>query len=332
MCNLYLSNPGAKIRRTGSRLLVEKDDEIILDTPIHRLTRILIFGRTQITADAMTLLLDRGIAVAMFNIRGNFNGMLINPDCNGVILRHHQHLAIESPEKCLYFAKKIVTAKLCSSVAVLRRYAANHPECDIKNIASDILPITDSIVSADNIDSLRGYEGIVARKYFEALGIIFADGPINFSGRNRRPPQDPINALLSYGYVILTALISGMIQACQLELNLGFYHIGSQRNQPALALDLIEELRHPIVDRFVMLLLHKKCIDLKHFEKVLTTWQLNGTGRKNFFLQWDKWLNTPQALERGSKITPIELIGRQIQRLSDWLTKNIDYQPFILQV
>lgn len=327
---LYVTEPGSVIRRTGRRLYVEKEGERRLEIPIHRLERLLLFGRTQLTADALALLLDRHVAVTLLTRRGQFRGSLQPGQDQGIQLRHRQHLKAEEDAFCLSLAKNIVNAKICSARSVLRRYAANHPNISITAKAQELSEVAGSTSYATTLEQLRGYEGSAARLYFDSLREILTNTALEFVGRNRRPPTDPVNAMLSLGYVVLSSLLESLLQAAGFESRIGFYH-SNCRNQPALALDLMEELRHPVVDRFILWLISKRIIQPDHFEKNTYGIRLKPEAKKLFFQHWEEWLNCPQRLEREqTKITPLELIQRQVERLANSLLKDTVYKPFIL--
>ena len=331
MVCLYIAEAGAKIRRTGRRLLVERDDKLILEIPTHRLDRLLLYGRTQLTADALALLLDRNIEVSLLTRRGRFRGTLVCGQDKGVTLRHQQHLRSEDQDYCLAFARTLVHAKILSARAVLRRYAANHTEVELLAEAHELTSIAQQALEANRMDSLRGYEGTAARHYFAALGKILHNGPFAFTGRYRRPPPDPVNAMLSLGYVVFNGFLAAHLLAMGFEAHLGFYHSNS-RNEPALALDLLEEFRHPLVDRFVLWVIHKQVIRQEHFIKTSGRVSLTADGRRLFFQHWEEWIHTKQRLERSTgKLSPFELVHRQAERLAGALLKNESYTPFSLE-
>ena len=181
------------------------------------------------------------------------------------------------------------------------------------------------------VEVLLGWEGTIARTYFQALSTAFR-GAIGFAGRQQRPAPDPANALLSFGYVLLGNLLAARLEARGLDPALGFYHT-PRPGRPSLALDLLEELRHPVVDRFVLRACNLRILRPEHFEAdpdrpggVRTT----RDGLKRFFREWEKHLLTPlrDAETSPEKIAVAPLLNRQIERLAADLRGGDPYQPF----
>jgi len=331
MACLYLSEQGAVVRRQGRRLLVELEGQTILEIPVHRLDRLFVFGRCQLTADAMALLLDRQIAVSLLTQRGRFRGS-INPSMGSAVqLRHLQHQLADNPRFCLSFARTVTSAKILSSRAVLRRYAANHPTDTIGQKASELTYYAQAAQRASDLAQLNGFEGSAARTYFEGLALMLRNSPLPFGGRNRRPPRDPVNAMLSLGYVVLGNFLNSVLEASGFEVRLGFYH-GNSRNTPALAFDLLEEFRHPVVDRFVLWLITKRILGRQSFVRSGHAVLLKKDARQRYFREWESWLNLPQRYERPEqKRTAIELVKRQVERLSRAIMNNTPYEAFVLE-
>ena len=167
--------------------------------------------------------------------------------------------------------------------------------------------------------------------YFEALKSAFR-GDISFPGRRRRPPPDPANAVLSFGYVLLNNLLAGMLEARGLDPAIGFLH-EPRAGRPSLALDLLEELRHPLVDRFVL----RNC-NLRAFKPELFEpderrpggVRLTRQGLKKFFFQWEKFL-LRELPEQGAeeRITTTSLLRRQVDRIAADLRGQAPYEPFL---
>jgi len=314
MQTLYLKEQGSKLGCTGRRLVVTKDDHELLAVPIHRLTRVVLVGRVQVTTQAMALLLDRRIPLVMTTTTGRLRGVLVPPDTPHVALRQNQYQLAADPQYALAFCRDLVAARAASVCNVIRRFMYNHPQKDLRPHIQQILDYTDQIDQQSNIDSLRGIEGVIAKEYFAAMVKIFEDLGMNFCGRVRRPPTDPVNAMLSYIYVLLTEHCCCALQTTRFDIYLGFMHMPN-RNAPALALDFVEQFRQPIADRFVMLMFNKKILQAKDFTPgPMNAVLLSDIAKRTLITQWEQFLDAPQRLlENQPHLTPRDLLYRQAE-------------------
>lgn len=329
---LYLTQSGTKLGRTGRRLVVTKDDQELASCPVHHIDRVLILGRVQLTADAMALLMARGIPVSLFNSRGQYRGSLEANSENSFHVRRRHYALVADPEYCLAFARRLVAAKILSARAVLQRYQANHLEMKFYSAIQNLLDLSEKTASADTRDAIRGLEGMAARLYFDEWRRIFPSPPLAFPGRVRRPPRDPINAILSYSYTLLVGLLKGLLSAHQLDPWGGFVH-SNIRSAPALVLDMVEEFRHPVADRFVFYCLHKRILAAGDFETLLNgAVTLTQKAHKKFITRWEQWLHLAQRWKRKApQISAMELMHQQIDRLADAVTHGKTYLPFVLE-
>lgn len=333
MGTVYLQEQGAKVSRQGRRLLVSKDDQPLLSVPIHRLRRLVIIGRIQLTTSALALLLDRGISVVLLTLRGQVRGALLPPDSPRTDIRRSQYALAGSPDQILHFCRRLVRAKAVSAANVIRRYTYNHPQPELKNAAEDILQLAERLEQQPTVDAIRGIEGLIGRTYFQALVGIFRSLEMDFGGRVRRPPADPVNACMSYVYMLLTALTYSALQTTHLDPFCGLMH-ASIRGAPALSFDLVEQFRQPIADRFVMLLFNRKILRKEDFQF--------GTGRpkpvlladpakKRLLAEWETYLHTPQRLiEKREPLCPFELIFSQAEQLEKAVQSGRPYRFYHL--
>ncbi len=332
---LYLNEQGTKVSRIGRRLVVSKDEQELASIPIHQISRLVLMGQIQITTSALSLLLDRHIPVVLTTQKGYTRGSLISPLTPHLTVRKAQYTKSQDNEFCMKFARDLVSARAASAANVIRRYLYNHRHIDLKNIIGQIAEYGDLVESQTTIDSLRGVEGIISREYFAGLVEIFKDLQMNFNGRIRRPPEDPINACLSYVYVLLTSLVENAIQTTSLDVYCGFFHLPN-RSAPALALDMVEQFRQPVGDRFVMLLFNKKILQENDFQigqgdvrPVLLTEK----AKKRLIAQWEDFLNTPQRLlENQPMLTPQQLIFKKAEELESAIKNDVQFSHFRLSI
>ncbi|HQI08651.1 MAG TPA: CRISPR-associated endonuclease Cas1 [Anaerohalosphaeraceae bacterium] len=318
MGSIYLQEQGSKVSRQGRRLIVTKDDQELLSIPSHRTDRLVIMGRIQLTASAMALLLDRQIPVVLTTQRGQIRGTLMPSLGPHTQVRRKQYTLAADPAFQWSFCRDLVKARAASAVNVIRRYGYNHPFLDLKSQIRQILDFSAQIEAQSSIDSLRGMEGMISREYFAALVVIFRHLKMNFEGRVRRPPSDPVNACLSYVYILLTALAENALQTTGLDPFCGLMH-APNRNAPALALDFVEQFRQPLADRFVMLLFNKRILQKSDFETGqgnLRPVLLKTAARKRLIAEWESFLHAPQRLiEKAQPLSPFQLIYQKAEHL-----------------
>ncbi|MCP4538876.1 MAG: CRISPR-associated endonuclease Cas1 [Chloroflexi bacterium] len=336
---LYITTQGAKLRYTKRRLRVEKNGKEIAAVPAVHVEQVLIFGNISVTTPALGFLLENDIDTVFLTLRGRYKGRLVGPSGGNSRLRMRQYERVIDPEWALETARAIVTTKLHNTRTLLRRYARRQT-CDVSQ-TSQVSPlttaadqITDLISSADRcraINSLSGVEGRGAAIYFSVLRHLIQDQEWEFPKRTRRPPRDPVNALLSFGYTILTHNVESAVRAVGLDPHIGFLHQISY-NRPSLALDLVEEFRAIVVDSVVLRCLNNNIILPAHFTinpegtyPVL----LNDEGRGRFIRELESRFNLefkhPDSSERVTYRRCFELQARQLARC---LQTGDVYLPF----
>src|SRR6185436_506705 len=170
--------------------------------------------------------------------------------------RMKQYELVSDKERCLDLARRLVAAKIGNSAGLLRRYRINHPESVPLEPIQELELQAERAGTVASLDELLGVEGSAAARYFSTLGGL-VPREIGFTGRNRRPPRDPLNALLSFGYVLVGNELQSLLDGMGFDPYMGFYH-QLDYGRPSLALDLLEELRAPLIDRFSLGLLTRR--------------------------------------------------------------------------
>jgi len=252
---LYLQDQGSRLGVHGVRLVVSKGENTLLDLPAHQVDQIFIFGRVQISTYAMTFCLMRHIPLYLFSSRGRYYGALRHIEDSGYELRKAQFDAIAHPSHRLEIARAVVVGKITNALNLLAQHARNHPETDLHRQTAKLKGLLKRLPHAKNIEALRGMEGSAAAAYFEGFAKCLR-GPFEFTNRVRRPPTDPVNSMLSFGYTLLFYNIHSYVCARGLDPAAGFFHEPG-RNHPALVSDLIEEFRAPVVDALVLSLANR---------------------------------------------------------------------------
>lgn len=331
MAAVYLQEQGSVLAREGRRLVVRKDGQEILAIPIHRVDRVVLLGRIQITADAAALLLERNVPLVMASSRGRIRGILTPPQSPHIRLRKAQYTLFSDPDWHLAFAKDLVLAKAENCQAVLRRYRYNHPLVGVKSDEMDIQTSASNIPKAYDLETIRGLEGLISRCYFAGLTKVFASLKMGFGGRIRRPPTDPVNAVLSFTYVLLTGLVSSALEVEGLDHFCGVLH-SPNRAAPALALDMLEQFRQPFADRFTMLLFNKRILGPEDFSPgPMQSVRLVPAAKQRLLVEWEKFLLLEQGLGAGpEKTSPIQVLRQKAHELRQAILDGAAYQHFRL--
>lgn len=254
----YVIHPDAAVRLRGGSLLVTRNGATIASWELEFLDALCLFGPARISTRAMRALLTRGIPTALLTGRGRLVGSLLPPAGGNASLRLAQYRLTTDLHRRLTLSRSLIDAKMANAAAVLRRFMRNHPDVDLANALHVIEDFRARLPQAQDLAALRGLEGSAARTWFTAMQRMCV-GELPLKGRTRRPPRDPVNALLSLAYTFLTTEITSSLAALGFDPYLGFYH-DVARNRPSLALDLAEPLRQGIIDRIVLSVVNKRVL------------------------------------------------------------------------
>lgn len=295
---LYVTEQGATLARHGERLVVECDGETLADVPASKIVRVFVFGNVSLTTPAIAYLLEAGKEVAFLSSRGRYYGRLIPRESRSPALKRAQLRASESAATRLDLSRPIVEGKLSNQRRLLHRREA--PETS--SAAGSLTELLRKVAGVDTLDALRGLEGSAARAYFSAFGEL-VEG-MEFPGRRRRPPPDPVNSLLSLGYTLLTYEAFSAVAAVGLDPYIGFFHADAH-GRPSLALDVMEELRPAVVDALVIATFNRRRISVEDFEH-------SEEGGKPIALLTDDARKRFLALYEQRMLTGIEHLSRQM--------------------
>lgn len=246
---LYVVQQNAKLRISNRRLQVELEGNTLTSLPLSQVEQVVLFGNISLTTPAIDALLAQNCEVVFLTQRGDYRGRLVGEISPHVPLRRAQYTALTQPDFCLGMAKSFVNAKLRHQRALLMRHNRELHNQEISQAVDQIRTAIDQIPRKTALSSLLGLEGSATAAYFRGFRLLF-DPAWGFNNRNRRPPRDPVNSLLSFGYTLMTQLAASAVQTTGLDPYAGFLHEVAY-NRPALALDLLEEFR-PVVDGVVL--------------------------------------------------------------------------------
>jgi CRISPR-associated protein Cas1 len=312
---LVVQTPGAQIGQRGDELIVSVKGEDARKIPGQQVRAIYCYGAVQITAQAVSTCLELGIDVAYFSPAGRFLGMLGGLPASGVDARRGQYRLFELPGVRLQLAREVIRAKIHNQRVMLMRNG-DVPDRVLSLMAS----FRDSTASARDLTALLGIEGGAAALYFEQFESMLKqrdDWKFDWRGRNRRPPRDPVNALISLGYSMLAKELTGVCYSVGLDPFLGFMH-QPRYGRPALALDLMEEFRPLIADSVAISLINRGELGPEDFIRSANGTFLNDKGRRPFWEAWFRRLDTevshPEFSYKMAYRRMLEVQARQLWR------------------
>lgn len=292
---LYLNTQGLRVGKSGGVLQIREKDTLVQEVRIHEICQVNLLGNIQITTQAIQELCQAEIPVSYFSQGGWFYGTTNGLATKNVFLRQAQYKLAEEPWFCRRLAGSLIAGKIRNQRTQLLR---NHEEPNPR-VLSEMKEMAEAAEKGPALESLLGIEGNAARLYFGSLnGLIKAESPeaasqftFDFNGRNRRPPKDPVNALLSLAYSMLTKDMSIACTAVGFDPMLGFYHRPRQ-GRPALALDLMEPFRPLIADSAVMQAINTRMIQPTDFVSAAGAVALKPEGRKAFYRAYEARMDT----------------------------------------
>jgi len=289
---LYVTTQGAYLRKEGQSVVVEVEKSVRARLPIHNLDSLICFGNVLCSPFLLGHCGQHGVGISFLTEFGRFLARVEGPQSGNVLLRREQYRRADDLERSADLARMFIFGKLNNSRTVLQRHLRDHPETtENEKIEALVLRLQQQMIRLQEpmpLDEVRGMEGDAARAYFGVFNVlIHSKTGFDFHERNRRPPLDPVNALLSFLYTLLAHECRSACEGVGLDPQVGFLH-RDRPGRPGLALDLMEELRSFLADRLVLSLINRQQITLRDFEtsesgavllkekprkQVLTSWQ-----------------------------------------------------------
>lgn len=264
---LYVQTQGVYLRLEGDTLRIQHEDVTLRNVPLHHLGGLALFGNVLISPFLLHRCAQDGLEVTWFSESGYFQGRLAGPVSGNVLLRQAQYRALDNPSTRLYLAQQSVEGKLRNSRLVIQRALRERGETEaLLQALLEHEAALRALPQARSVDEVRGLEGNAASAYFAAFGDLLLSGEFTFDGRNKRPPRDPVNAVLGFVYALLVSQCTAALEGVGLDPQAGFLH-ALRPGRNALALDLVEEFRAWWADRLVLALFNRKQLSHEHFEK-----------------------------------------------------------------
>lgn len=284
---LYIQTPGAKLGKDGECLKVKDHDEVIGEARLVETSQVVLYGAVQVSTQVVQELCKRNIPLVYCSSGGWFYGMTTGLSHKHVELRRRQYAVAADRERCLQLARRFVQAKIANCRTLLRRNHRAAPDTVIQDLKNDHAHAG----TVESLESLLGVEGTAARRYFsEFAGMLKEAEPgarFDFEGRNRRPPRDPVNAMLSLLYSMLAREWTVTLQSVGLDPYLGFYH-QPRYGRPALALDMMEEFRPLIADSAVLTAINNGEIQQSDWFERMGSVTLTPEGRRRLIETYER--------------------------------------------
>lgn len=305
---MYITSPDKYLSLDGENIIISEKQKEIGRLPLHNLEAVITCGYTGASPALMEKCAAYNIALVFLSPSGKFRAKVTGKAYGNILLRKNQYRIADREEQSVQIARNFIIGKVYNERSVLKRAVRDYPErLDIQRlerVSGQLQETLDQIRTARDLDSIRGQEGEAASRYFSVYNelILQQKEEFRFDGRNRRPPLDKVNALLSFAYSLLTSMCVAALESVGLDPYAGFMHT-DRPGRCSLALDLMEELRAPLADRFVLSCINKRILSSIDFEeKENGAVLLNDEGRKRLLSAWQnkkaEKLNHPYLNEK----------------------------------
>ncbi|BDG59304.1 type I-C CRISPR-associated endonuclease Cas1c [Caldinitratiruptor microaerophilus] len=334
---LYVTTPGAYVRLDHETVRVEADGAKLLQVPVLHLRGIVCFGNVMVSPAVMQRFAQDRRSVVFLDDRGRFAARVQGPTAGNVLLRWEQYEAARSLARSAAIARAIVGGKIQNARFLLQRAARETPDSaeskTLRDCVADLAGILERLKAASEINVIRGLEGEAARRYFGSWDLMIKRDRQAFAlqGRQRRPPTNPMNALLSFLYTLLTGECIAAAEGVGLDPQIGYLH-ELRPGRPALALDLVEELRPSVADRLAIALINLRQATSDDFvTRPGGAIHLSDAGRKKVIVAYERRKQEQVYHPVLDRKVPIGLIPHvQARLLARHLRGDLDhYVPWL---
>lgn len=333
---LYILTPNAYLQKDGENVVVRIEQQEAFRIPIHNIEAIVSFSYLGASPGLMQLCVEHQVKLSFHTPNGKYIGSLVGESRGNVLLRRTQYRIADDDIMSAHIAKIFIAGKVANHRAVLSRYCRDHhptnPVDKIINQAILQLKETQSELARSTIkNSILGLEGHAAQCYWSVFDYLILNKDFTFNGRSKRPPKDMVNALLSFFYTILSHDVRSALETVGLDAYVGFFHT-DRPGRASLALDLMEEMRAYLVDRFVLSVINKRQVSSSDFifqgeNGVILT----EDGRRQLLSLWQKRKRDVITHPYLKKSIPIGLLPyTQAMLLTKYLRGDLDNYPVFL--
>ena len=331
---LYVDEHGAYVGKRGGKIIVTKEKEVIAEMPASYLSQLVLFSNANISTQAIKFLLRMNVEIIYQSSWGRFEGKFVPEENKNSLLRLAQYKSHLDESFSLKVSKAFVMGKLSNMRTLLLRQNRELGDSEVEKACVEIKNVIDRLETVGRKDELLGFEGIATRQYFGVFGKLIKPKAFgfDFEKRTKRPPRDPVNALLSFGYSVLVGDMVSSLSTAGLDPYIGFFH-SAKYGRPALALDLMEEFRPVIVDSLVLTLLNKGMVTEKDFKEKFGGVFFEEDGREAFFRAYAGRVQTEIVHPVFEyRVTYRRVFEIQARFLAKVLTGEIDeYMPFLVR-
>ena len=334
---LFVTSEDIYLSLDGENVVANRDKQVVARYPLHTLSGIISFSYAGASPALMGACAKREVSLAFCTPRGRFLARVTGESSGNVLLRRTQYRTADDPAPCCRIARSMLFGKVYNARQRIERTRRDHglrlDAAALSTASAQLKELLPQMIAETSLDSLRGLEGVGATLYFGVFDqLILGEKPFfSFQTRNRRPPRDPVNALLSFAYSLLAHDCASALESVGLDAYVGFLH-RDRPGRPSLALDLMEELRPCMADRFVLTLINNRIIGKSDFDcRENGTVLLTDSGRKSFLQHWQErkreQLTHPYLQEK----LPWGLVPyTQALLLARYLRGDLDaYPPFL---
>lgn len=333
---LFVTTDGAYLRKDGDAVAVRIEGQTKLRVPLNNLGSIACFGRIACSTPLLAACAQKGVSISFLTTYGRFQAAVVGFTPGNVLLRREQYRQADDAANTAHLARAFVIGKLVNCRTVLRRAAREQPKSEVEAIAeltkaaNRLDAILDELSRADQVDRIRGLEGEGSATYFGAFDrmVTVQREDFRFTSRSRRPPLDPLNALLSFLYSILAGDARSACEAVGLDAAVGFLH-RDRPGRPSLALDLMEELRPVLADRLALSLINRQQVRASGFTRLETGgWTMDDATRRTVLSAYQK--RKQETLVHpflNEKITLGLVVHLQARLLARRLRGDLDAYP-----
>ncbi|MDR2866928.1 MAG: CRISPR-associated endonuclease Cas1 [Methanomassiliicoccaceae archaeon] len=291
---LYILSSDTYVSKDGENLVITQDEKERGRFPIHLMESVVLFTYSGVSTKAMRLCSGNNVPMYFMSPGGMLVSSLCGPMDGNVLLRRSQFRAADDKEVCVRMSREMIRGKISNCIGLIRTFIECHPRSRMKAVLSvamdDLREGLSSLPASDELSVIRGIEGNAAKIYFRAMDHMITDNKNDFfiHERNRRPPKDRMNALLSFAYSMLANATLSALMSAGLDPYVGFMHT-DRSGKPSLALDVMEELRPVIADSFVLHMVNHNRVRSDDFEETEQDGTiLNEHGKKAFIKEWQE--------------------------------------------
>ncbi|MBT9314667.1 type I-D CRISPR-associated endonuclease Cas1d [Leptothoe spongobia] len=325
MSSLYITQPDAVLSKKyeAFNVALKQEDGTWKkqSIPAQTVEQVVLMGNPQVTGDALMYALELGMPVHYLSSFGKYLGAALPGHSRNGQLRLAQYGMYRDTEQRLILVKAMITAKIHNQYGVLYRHGQkDNPLKQRKGM----------VAQQQTLDKVRGIEGLAAREYFACWSTMLAKS-WRFTGRNRRPPTDPVNALLSFAYALLRSQVTAAVHITGLDPYIGYLH-EVHHGQPSMVLDLMEEFRPLVADNLVLAAINNRAIQPKDFTESLGAYRLSDNARKAFLQAFDRKMNDEfKHPAFGYRCSYRRAIILQARLLAKYLQEGIEYKGLMLR-